>query len=92
MSGCGSVQARFSEYLDGRLNGREMQRIAFHVDECGHCAGEWASLRQAQASLADLGPVLEALGSTTWLYEIARRLMRSPAPAISPFIASMVIP
>jgi hypothetical protein len=59
MSGCGSVQANFSEYLDGRLNGREMQRIAFHLNECGHCAGEWSSLRQAQASLADLGPVPE---------------------------------
>jgi hypothetical protein len=28
MSGCGEVQARFTEYLDGRLNGREMQVIA----------------------------------------------------------------
>ncbi|HEY6850190.1 MAG TPA: zf-HC2 domain-containing protein [Terracidiphilus sp.] len=59
MSGCGSVQAKFSEYLDGRLNGLEMQRIAFHLNECGHCAGEWSSLCQAQASLADLGPVPE---------------------------------
>jgi hypothetical protein len=59
MSGCGSVQAKFSEYLDGRLNGREMQRIAFHLNECGHCAGEWSSLREAQASLAELGPVHE---------------------------------
>ena len=59
MSGCGSVQAKFSEYLDGRLNGLEMQRIAFHLNECGHCAGEWSSLREAQASLAELGPVQE---------------------------------
>ena len=59
MSGCSSVQAKFSEYLDGRLNGREMQRIAFHLNECGHCAGEWSSLRETQASLAELGPVQE---------------------------------
>ena len=59
MSGCSSEQAKFSEYLDGRLNGREMQRIAFHLNECGHCAGEWSSLRETQASLAELGPVQE---------------------------------
>jgi len=59
MSGCDAVQARFTEYLDGRLNGREMQRIAAHLEDCRECAAEWASLRQAQASLAALGPVPE---------------------------------
>jgi len=28
MNGCGAMQAKFSEYLDSRLTGREMQRIA----------------------------------------------------------------
>jgi anti-sigma factor RsiW len=59
MSGCGAVQAGFTEYLDGRLNGREMQLIAAHLDNCRDCAGEWASLRRAQASLATLRPVPE---------------------------------
>jgi anti-sigma factor RsiW len=59
MSGCGEVQARFSEYLDGRLNGREMQLIASHLDECRPCLRDWTSLRQTQASLAALGPVAE---------------------------------
>jgi hypothetical protein len=59
MSGCGVVQARFTEYLDGRLNGREMQLIAGHLDACRDCFQEWASLRQTQASLALLGPVPE---------------------------------
>jgi len=59
MNGCGAVQERFTEYLDGRLNGREMQRIAAHLDDCRGCSQEWASLRQAQASLAALGPVPE---------------------------------
>jgi hypothetical protein len=36
-----------------------MQLVAAHLDECGNCSGEWLSLRQAQASLASLGPVLE---------------------------------
>ena len=53
MSGCSAVQARFTEYLDGRLNGREMQLIAAHLGDCPGCAQEWTSLRHAQASLAE---------------------------------------
>jgi anti-sigma factor RsiW len=59
MSGCSSAQAKFSEYLDGRLNGREMQLIAAHLDECTKCSREWESLRSAQMELAGLGPVPE---------------------------------
>ncbi len=59
MNGCKEVRASFSEYLDGRLNGREMQRIAAHLDACRGCVREWESLRQAQLSLAGLGPVPE---------------------------------
>jgi anti-sigma factor RsiW len=57
MNGCSAIQARFSEYLDGRLNGREMQRIGAHLEACRRCAGEWETLRDAQLSLAALGPV-----------------------------------
>jgi anti-sigma factor RsiW len=59
MSGCVAVQEKFTEYIDGRLNGREMQLIAVHLEDCSGCAAEWGSLRQAQASLAGLGPVGE---------------------------------
>lgn len=59
MNGCNATQAKFTEYLDGRLTGREMQRIASHLDRCRECAGEWVGLQQAQASLATLGPVQE---------------------------------
>ena len=59
MSGCSAVQAGFTEYLDGRLNGREMQLSAAHLDDCQGCAREWTSLRRTQASLAVLGPVPE---------------------------------
>ena len=59
MSGCSAVQAGFTEYLDGRLNGREMQLIAAHLEECRECSQEWAMLRQMQTSLAALGPVPE---------------------------------
>jgi len=57
MSGCRAVQASFTEYLDGRLNGRAMQWIAFHLDRCRECSAEWESLRRTQESLSNLGPV-----------------------------------
>ncbi len=57
MSSCSSVQAKFSEYLDDRLTGREMQRIAAHLEKCRLCCHEWAALKHTQMSLAQLGPV-----------------------------------
>ena len=62
MSGCNSIQAKFSEYLDGRLTGHEMQRVAAHLEMCDVCAGEWSELEQMQMSLAQLGPVPEPEG------------------------------
>jgi anti-sigma factor RsiW len=59
MNGCIAMQAKFSEYLDGRLTGREMQRIAAHLERCRNCASEWTSLRELQSSLAALGAVPE---------------------------------
>ncbi len=59
MNGCSAMQARFTEYLDGRLTGREMQRIASHLESCRECADEWKALRHTQASLTGLGPVPE---------------------------------
>jgi hypothetical protein len=59
MSGCSAVQERFTEYLDGRLNGREMQLIAAHLRACRGCAQEWTLLRETQGALAGLGPVAE---------------------------------
>jgi anti-sigma factor RsiW len=59
MNGCEAIQSRFSEYLDGRLNGREMQQISAHLEGCRECNEEWESLRQVQQSLGALGPVPE---------------------------------
>ena len=59
MNGCNSIQARFSEYLDGRLTGHEMQHIAGHLETCGECAREWSELKRMQTSLAHLGRVPE---------------------------------
>jgi hypothetical protein len=59
MNGCNATQAKLTEYLDGRLGGREMQRIVAHLEECPACAGEWALMRQVQTTLTALGPVVE---------------------------------
>jgi hypothetical protein len=59
MKGCETVQASFTEYLDGRLNGRDMQSIAAHLEACRECGREWEWLRQTQSSLSELGPVPE---------------------------------
>jgi hypothetical protein len=59
MNGCDAIKANFTEYLDDRLTGREMQSVAAHLESCRNCAAEWASLRRVQSSLAALGPVKE---------------------------------
>jgi hypothetical protein len=61
MNGCNETRASFTEYLDGRLTGREMQGVSAHLDRCRECAEEWSSLRRMQTSLANLGPVKEPL-------------------------------
>lgn len=56
---CGAVRERFADYLDGRVNGVEMQDIAAHLDGCGACTHEWEELRGTQGLLAALGPAPE---------------------------------
>jgi hypothetical protein len=57
MNECKAVQGKFTEYLDGQLNGREMQLVSAHLEACRPCDEEWTSLRRTQATLASLGPV-----------------------------------
>lgn len=59
MNGCNEIQAVFSEYIDGRLNGRQMQEIAAHLDRCRDCAREYRSVEETQRALAELRPVPE---------------------------------
>lgn len=59
MNGCHEVRGKFADYLDGRLSGREMQKLDGHLQKCRECATEWQSLRGLQAVLAQLGPVPE---------------------------------
>jgi hypothetical protein len=55
-SDCCCCRKRFSEYMDGRLTGREMLRIAGHLERCADCRREWSELEHTQALLARLGP------------------------------------
>src|SRR5580658_5705206 len=60
MNGCNQVQAGLlTEYLDGRLTGREMQEMDEHLQACQECVQEWKSLRDLQSAVAGLGPVQE---------------------------------
>ena len=61
MNYCDRVQAGFTEYLDGRLTGRDMQKIDAHLQDCQECAREWQSLRDLEAALTRLGPVEEPI-------------------------------
>lgn len=56
---CSAVQGKFTDYLDGRLNGVEMHDIAAHLEGCGVCSREWGELRETQGILASLGPAPE---------------------------------
>ena len=53
---CDKVRSSFSSYLDGAVDGRKMQAIAHHLEECADCHSEFEMLRLMQNSLASLGP------------------------------------
>lgn len=53
---CRKVQSSFSAYLDGAVSGRQMQRIASHLEGCSGCNREFSALRAIQRSLASFGP------------------------------------
>ena len=59
MIGCNAMQTMFTEYLDGRLSGREMQCVSAHLERCRECAGAWKSHEEMQSLLVALGPVPE---------------------------------
>lgn len=53
---CAYIQASFSDYLDGAVNGQQMQQIARHLETCQPCTSEFAEMRAVQQSLVGLGP------------------------------------
>jgi hypothetical protein len=60
MNGCNQVHSGLlTDYLDGRLTGREMQEVDEHLHTCQSCVQEWKSQRDLQSALVGLGPVKE---------------------------------
>jgi Putative zinc-finger len=57
IASCASIRARFSEYLDNRLTGKEMQRVSKHFEGCAQCNADFESERRMLRALATLGPV-----------------------------------
>ncbi len=46
---CTPIRERFSLYLDGDVNGIEMQQVAAHLDTCAACRtefDEWKTVQQ----------------------------------------------
>ena len=54
---CKQTQSSFSSYLDGAINGRDMQAVVQHLESCAVCHREFDALRQVQQTLAAAGPV-----------------------------------
>jgi anti-sigma factor RsiW len=52
---CGQVREMFSGYLDGAINGREMQAIAGHLEDCTICHREFETWRGMQTVLTSVG-------------------------------------
>lgn len=52
---CTQAISLFHPYLDGSLNGSQMQNLAGHFRSCQKCRVEYGSLKQTQSMLADLG-------------------------------------
>lgn len=57
---CSSIRIRFTEYLDSRLTGREMQRVDIHLKSCSHCTEAFEAEQRMIRALAALGPVAGA--------------------------------
>lgn len=49
---CPPVRKRFSAYLDGDMNGNEMQQVAAHLETCAECRTEFAEWKLIQRALA----------------------------------------
>ncbi len=62
MKTCGSVQELFSGYLDGAIQGTQMQAVAAHMEQCEVCAAEFERWRKVQKLLSVVGPAKAPAG------------------------------
>jgi len=61
---CAQIEARLSDYLEGRLDAEEQRAAQRHVETCPRCA-EWLDARQAFVWLQQLEPLEVPLGLET---------------------------
>ncbi len=54
---CHPVREMFSAYLDGAVNGREMQAVSAHLEACSDCRTEFEAWRGVQQMLTQVGPL-----------------------------------
>jgi anti-sigma factor RsiW len=52
---CLQVQEMFSAYLDGAINGHEMQAVSTHLEQCDGCTAEFEAWRGVQQMLGSVG-------------------------------------
>ncbi|MFC1950934.1 anti-sigma factor family protein [Chloroflexota bacterium] len=50
-TGCDRVREKLSEYIDGQLAGKDLERVEAHLNECEACTAELAELRTTVAIL-----------------------------------------
>jgi hypothetical protein len=53
---CLKCQSSFSAYLDGDVSGKQMQKIASHLESCTDCKREFATWRATLNALSSVGP------------------------------------
>jgi len=57
MNFCSSIHTQLSDYLDSRLSGVQMHRLAAHLEQCSSCAQEWNDLQRTHSALSALSPM-----------------------------------
>ena len=53
---CLKCQSSFSAYLDGDVSGKQMQKIASHLESCADCKREFAAWRTTLNAVSSVGP------------------------------------
>jgi hypothetical protein len=68
---CWSVNRRITDYVDGRLRGSELARVAAHLRRCGNCEARIQDLGSVRSSLRELPKAKSPFNLRTRLRVIA---------------------
>jgi anti-sigma factor RsiW len=87
------VADQLSEYIDGALGVRDVERVKAHLDVCPACFQEYRGLQDVQRllrGLPDPTPRLGFLDRVEW--RLQREAARHPRPALASRIVSALQP